>query len=371
MSLYSRLEARYPALKQLPVHHLKEHWLTFSFFLGFIADNFTLNRVDQLFDNLVLLFYVLLAMGSLLLLYAATAGKIPEQYVERVRTYTPLVTQYAFGGLLSGMLIFYGRSGAWFESWPYLLIILGVIAGNEMLKRRSERLIFSLTILFIGLFSYVVLVIPVVLGKMGAWIFVFSGLVALLIMYVFVRVLRLVVPNFIRANMRMVVFSIGVTYALLNGLYFANIIPPIPLSLKELGIYHNVERLANGDYALTYERGSWYEFFKDSDTTFHHHAGDTLYCFASVFAPARLSTEVYHRWEYYVPEDKEWRTHDRVSYSIDGGRNDGFRGYTAVENVRAGKWRCSVETARKQVLGREAFSVVNADVENGLVTELR
>ena len=48
MSFYARLVERYPAFGKLPVSELKRHWLTASFFLGFVVDSFTLNRVDQL-----------------------------------------------------------------------------------------------------------------------------------------------------------------------------------------------------------------------------------------------------------------------------------------------------------------------------------
>lgn len=371
MNVYERLCVWCPPLKRVPVHHIKRHWLTVSFFFGFIIDNITLNRVDQVFDNLVLASYLVLAMGSLILLYAATAGKVPERYEQYARAWAPLVTQFAFGGLLSGILIFYGRSGSWFASWPFLLMILSVIAGNELLKRRAQRLIFNITLLFIGLFLYIVLIVPVLMGKMGAWIFFFSGLLALGCIYAFVRVLARVIPNFLRANMRYLVFTVGAMYVGLNFLYFTNIIPPIPLSLKELGVYHDVVRLENGSYELTYEKGAWYQPFKDSDTTYHYQTGDTVFCFASVFAPTRLSTEIFHRWEYYVPADKEWRTHGRFSYPIGGGRDDGFRGYTKVENVSEGTWRCTVETERKQILGREVFDIQNGAPERGLVTELR
>lgn len=299
------------------------------------------------------------------------AGKVAEKYGLYLREWLPLVIQYAFGGLLSGMLIFYSRSGSWWASWPFLLIILTVMIGNERLTRRAQRLLLNLAMLFVGLFSYTVLIVPVLAGAMGAWVFLLSGVFALCLMYGFIRLLGCVVPNFMRANMRAALFVIGLSYATLNVLYFTNIIPPIPLSLKELGVYHSVVQLAGGDYAFTYEQGAWYEVFKDSDKTYHYQTGDTIYCFASVFAPMRLSTEVFHRWEYYVPEDHEWRTHGRFSYGIDGGRGEGFRGYTLVERVHEGKWRCTVETARKQVLGRETFEVVNGRVPRGLVTELR
>lgn len=369
--VYRRLCQRFPVLRRVPVAHLRRHWLTISFICGFITDLLLLNKVDDLIDNLILLFYMLLSMASLLLLYAGIAEKFSERWSLRARTYAPLAAQYAFGGILSGILIFYGRSGSWFVSWPFLVIVIAVIAGNELLTQRAQRLVFNVTILFLALFLYLVLLVPVLSGLMGAWIFVFSGLVALCVMWCFLRILRRIVPNFLRANMRNVVFAIGMVYVLLNGLYFTNVIPPIPLSLKELGVYHHVERLEDGHYAVTYERGAWYQPFKRSNSTYRYQTGDTVFCFASVFAPWRLSTEVFHRWEYYVPEDREWRTHGRFPYAISGGRDGGFRGYTFVRSVHEGTWRCTVETARKQILGRATFEIVEEAPRRGLVTELR
>lgn len=351
------LIARYTEkLPKAPIAHMKRHWLTISFLVGFIVDNITLNNVEQLFDNLVLLAYILLAMTSMCMLYAAAAGKLPEEWNFPVRRFAPLVLQYAFGGLLSGMLIFYGRSGAWGESWPFLILIISVIAGNELIKDRVGRFLFNISVLFVGLFSYVVLIIPVMTGYMGPIVFLGSGLVALIIIYGFIRILRLIIPNFIALQMRTIVFVLGVLYAGFNFLYFTNIIPPIPLSLKDVGIYHSVVKFEDGTYQLKYEDGPWWQPWKRSDHTFHP-TGGTAYCFASVFAPTRLATEIYHRWEYYDEAKGAWIEHARLSYAIAGGRDGGYRGYTLIQNYRDGKWRCSVETERGQVLGRETFSI--------------
>ncbi|MBX2866575.1 DUF2914 domain-containing protein [Candidatus Kaiserbacteria bacterium] len=347
----------------------KKHWLTIAFVLGFVVDNITLNRVDQLFDNFVLTSYVLLAMGSLLLLYAGAAEKLPERMALKARDYAPLVAQYAFGGLFSGMLIFYGRAGSWYESWPFLLVILAVIFGNEMIRERSQRLIFNLSVLFIGMFSYIVLLIPVILGKMGALIFIGSGFLALIIMYWYVKTLRRIVPKFIALHQRAIVFSIGFIFALFNILYFTNVIPPIPLSLKEIGIYHSVVKFETGEYRLTYQEPPWWAFLRDSDTEFHIDDGGNIFCFAAVFAPTRLSTEIYHQWQYYNPKTEEWEDYSRLSYSIAGGRDGGFRGYTLISNYQEGKWRCVVETGRGQVLGSTVFDVVPG-VSSNLVTRV-
>ena len=87
---------------------------------------------------------------------------------------------YVLPFMVSGMLIFYGRSGDWMTSAPFLLLILSVILGNELVQKRSDRLVYHVALYFIGLFSYTVLVLPIVFGAMGDLMFVLSGLVALI-----------------------------------------------------------------------------------------------------------------------------------------------------------------------------------------------
>ncbi len=336
----------------------REHFLTLAVISGFIVDSLSLTRVDQLFDNAILLMYVFLAMSSLLLLYAASAGRFNETWNARLRKFAPLVTQYAFGGLFSGMLIFYGRSGSWLVSWPFFVIILGVILANETIKDRVQRLLYNIGMLFVGLFSYVVLIVPVVVGKMGALVFIGSGILALIIMFLFVRALEAIVPRFIVLHKRALVFIIGIIFATFNFLYFANIIPPIPLSLKDAGIFHSVVRYPEEKtYELKYEKWEWWQFYKKSDDIFHPVAGGNAFCFAKVFAPTTIHTDIYHRWEYYNESTKEWENHFRMSYPIAGGSDEGYRGYTAIQSTKPGTWRCTVETERGQVLGREVFKI--------------
>jgi hypothetical protein len=298
-------------------------------------------------------------MVSIVLLYMGIAERFGERVNHVLKTKSPILMQYAFGGLLSGMLIFYGRSSSLGESWPFILVILGVIYGNETIKNRGQQLVYNLVIFFVGLFAYVVLVIPVLLGKMGPWIFVGSGVLALLIMYLFFTLLEKIIPHYIELQKRNVVFIIGLIYVTLNVLYFTNIIPPIPLSLKDVGIYHGVTHTPEGVYTVQYEKPKWWEWYRTSDNIFHYANSEHIYCFASVFAPARLSTKIYHRWEYYDETEGSWVEYGRFSYDIEGGRGEGYRGYTEIENYREGDWRCTVETERGQIIGREKFTVAS------------
>lgn len=341
------------------VPFVRHHFLTTMFLLGFVLDNLTLNRVDQAFDNFVLVTYVVLAMTVIVLHYAGIAERLTPRLNTFARNWAPALMQYAFGGLLSGMLIFYGRSSALFESWPYILMILLAILGNETIKNRDQRLVYNLAIFFIGLFSYVVLMVPVWTGKMGAGVFLGSGFLALVIMYWFFKLLVWAVPNFIELQKRAIVFSIGLIYVVFNIFYFANIIPPIPLSLTSLGIYHSVVKFDDGRYQLSYEAPPWWLPLRKANGTFHYTHGDNMFCYASVFAPTKLAITIYHKWEYYDAGEQKWVEHARLQYPIQGGRSDGFRGYTVIESVRAGKWRCTVETERGQALGRESITVVS------------
>jgi len=348
------------------IQKLKRWWLTIAFVGGFLVDIMTLGRVDQVFAMSVLLAHIVNAGVNLALLYAATAGRFPEVIRGFIMRYSALLVQFSFGSLLSGTLVFYGQSGSWSVSWPFLVLVLGVMIGNEIVHDRTQRLLLNLSIFFLGIFSYCVLFLPIFLKKMGAVVFVGSGVVALIVIFLYLRFLRLIIPHFVELHLRNIVFALGMIFATLNFLYFGNIIPPIPLSLKHIDMYHSVSKVEGG-YRLTYEKAPWYKFWREADTTFRRLKGEPVYCFASVFAPTAFSLEIVHVWEQYDETQGAWVQRARIPYSISGGSDRGYRGYSYLENVADGTWRCAVETARGQVLGRETFKVVTGNPEKALV----
>lgn len=338
---------------------IKKHWLTVGFLLGFISDSLLLNQVDNLIDNLILLFYVLLATISLLLFYIGVAERGPAFLAHFFHKYAPLAMQYSFGGLLSGMLIFYGRSGDWLASAPFLLLILAVIVGNEFVDKRSDRLLYQLALYFIGLFSYIVLVIPVITGKMGNWIFVGSGIAALVLVTLVVQILYRIIPHFMALNTSRIIVTIGFIYVGFNTLYFTNLIPPIPLSLTQLAVVQSVETVSGESalksYRVTYEEQPWYRRLLFTRPLLHP-TEESIACFARVYAPTKLSTTIYHRWE-YKDKNGDWQEQSRIGYGIAGTNQNGYGGYTRISNFFPGVWRCSVETEQGQVLGREVVTI--------------
>lgn len=338
----------------------RKHFLTISFIAGFATDLILLNHVEDVLDNIILLFYVSLATSSMIVLYSATAEKFGELWSQRFRLVAPMAIQYSFGGLLSGMLIFYGRSGDWLASWPFFAIIGTIIIANELVRNRSQRLIFNLVSYFIGLFSYIVLIVPVFTGNFGPTAFLLSGVAALGIVFLLIKILRKLVPVFIKINLRIVIFSILMTYIGMNTLYFANIIPPIPLSLKEITIAHSVVRIG-GTYELIYETTPRWQFWRRVHDTFHPSDTGQIVCFTRVFAPSRLTTEIYHVWE-FKNADGRWQEHFRLSYPVTAVGDRGYRGYTLISNFHDGEWRCKVITPWGQMIGQQRF-VVDSSVE--------
>ena len=339
-----------------------------AFLCGFVTDFLLLNRIDDTFDNAVLFFYVVLATASLVLFYSGVAELGPGWWVRLLTRFTPIAMQYAFGGLLSGMLIFYGRAGDFIAGAPFLALIIGVIVANEVVKKRSERLLYNISIYFIGIFSYCVLIVPVLLGKTGDWIFYGSGLLAVAITMFVIKLLKWVIPNFLTMQKRMLVFCVGCLYALFNTFYFFNFIPPIPLSLNELSIFQSVDRnQTTGIYTITKSTPNWYQKIPGWPLTFNPIAGGGAACFARVYAPTALKTNVVQRWE-YKDVNGDWQEKYKQAYPISGENKNGYRGFTVLSSVTPGLWRCSVENERGQVLGRKVFTVDTSSFPQNLVT---
>lgn len=339
---------------------VRRHWLTIAFLLGFVTDLILLNRVDDVVDNIILFFYLILAFASLVLFYVGVAERAGERMNHLLRTYAPLLIQYSFGGLLSGMFIFYGRSADWLVSWPILLLFVVVIILNEVVQKRAARLLYYLSTLYVGLFAYLVLVVPVFIGQMGPVVFVASGILSLAIIASYIKLLSKIIPRFITLQFRLLVFSILSIFSAYNILYFTNIIPPIPLSLIDVGIYHSVVRFDSGEYRLEYEPSPWWQFYREESSVFHPEPNSSVYCFSSVFAPTRIQTDIQHRWE-YKNQAGQWQEHARIPYPIHAVGSRGYRGYTLISRYTDGQWRCSVETTRGQVLGREYFTIDSSE----------
>lgn len=339
-----------------------------SFAAGFLWDSLTLSRIDLITDNLIILSYILLAGLMILLINLIDDKVITSKQLLEYRDWYPPALQFFFGGLFSSYVVFYFQSATLSKNWLFLLLLVGIFVGNELIRDRLSNMRLQFAIYFLAAFSFFIFSIPILFKTMNTIIFLFSGLLSLIFVAAIAWAIYRLAPGKTFLQLKRIMATISALYILLNIFYFLEWIPPVPLSLKEAGIYHHVSR--QGDvYTLRFEEGTWYNFWKSSDRVFHYSDGDTVFCFASVFAPTRLDKGVVHQWQKFDLHKDDWQTSDRLSYKITGGRDGGYRGYTFKKNITPGRWRVNVTTDDGHLLGRISFVIDSSDsISAGLKT---
>ena len=113
-----------------------------------------------------------------------------------------------------------------------------------------------------------------------------------------------------------------------------------------------------GKWVLHYQQPKWYQVFKTDDNEFYYNEGDSVYCYAAVFAPTNLNQKIYHEWQLYSTNKSEWLSSDKLGYELKGGREGGYRGYTLKKNIKPGEWRVKIVTEDNLLLGTISFKII-------------
>jgi len=339
-----------------------------SLFGGFAFDAITLKRVDMFWENFwVIVHLAIVGICIILINVRENKGANPKEPVG-FHFWLVNILQFFFGGLLSTFLVFYFRSGTIAASWPFFIILAAAFIANESFKNHFMRLTFQVSLFFLSLYAFAIYIVPVLLHSINAFIFILSGVASLIVLWLFLLILRLVAREKFTKSRIPLALSIITLVAGINVLYFYNLIPPIPLSLKDSGIYHSLTVNAPGRYTVTSDDQGPFGFFKLADDV-HLAPGAPLYAYSAIFSPDSFSTTIIHEWQEYDPVTKAWVTKGRVNLPVMGGRDGGFRTFSMEENIEAGKWRVNVLTTRGAVIGRISFNVIPASGnESPLIT---
>lgn len=330
------------------------------FFLGGVVwDALTLRRIDALVDNLLLLGY-LLALGGLITVAALVEhGRKPRPRLARLAGWLPLGIQFLMGALFSAYVVYYSQSASLSETAVFLGVLVVLLVANEFIHHRVAHLYLLVGLYFLCVFSFCIFFVPVALRAMTYWTFLGGGVLSVALVGLLVRFWH---RQGVFQKTRQYVAAMGIVgglFAGLNVFYVQNWIPPVPLALREGGVFHHVER-AGGAYRLSYAAPPFWKPWVRSDAVFHYRAGEPAYCFAAVFAPTQLRKGILHEWQHYDAAAGLWRTTDRIPYRVVGGRDGGYRGYTLKRRLRPGRWRVQVKTDDGRLLGRLVFHAVPA-----------
>lgn len=306
--------------------HRHEHAVPPLLFFGGVSwDALTLQHIGALVDNLILGIYLLLLGGFVVLAIRTRSGRPLPEPLQKLGTWAPSAIQFLAGGLFSAYVIYTTRSASFSDASLFLLVLVVVLVGNEIIWNRQWSPHVLIGVYFLAVCCYFIFLLPALLGEMGFGVFLISGLISAGVVTGLVLYLG-------RAEVFEGTWSFAGALATVCGLfglviifYLNHWIPPVPLALRHGGVYDEVHR-TEGAFVLTYEKPPWYRPWRNDEEPVHYAPGDTVYCFAAVYAPTTIETDIYHRWQYYDPQRDTWVDTDRIGYELVGGRRNGYRG---------------------------------------------
>jgi hypothetical protein len=199
-------------------------------------------------------------------------------------------------------------------------------------------------------------VVPIALRSIGLWVFLLSMLAGCVPLAAAAAWIRRKAPELYPRARREILVPLGGVLVGFLAFYLFRLIPPVPLSIPFIGVYHGVERAAEG-YRLTHERPAW-RIWHNGDQWFAAQPGDRIYVYFRVFSPANFSDQVLLRW--YRKGEQRWALQDTIPIRITGGREAGFRGYGVKTNYQPGEWKVQVETTDGREIGRVYFELETA-----------
>jgi hypothetical protein len=263
------------------------------------------------------------------------------------------ILSFFLGTLLNVYTVFFFKSSSLLVSFSFMLVLIALLVLNEFGPLKRLGVAFRFALLSVCGLSFCATVVPMVFGRVSMMIFLLSmaaGCVPMLALAAWIR--RRAPERYPAARQQMLV-PFGLMLIMFLGAYLLRVIPPVPLSIPFIGVYHSVERSRDA-YQLSHERPAW-AFWRNGDQKFRAQPGDRLFVFFRIFSPASFADEVSLHW--FRREERGWALQDTIPIKIVGGRAEGFRGYGVKSKYPPGEWKVQVETMDGREIGRVYFDV--------------
>lgn len=369
----SKLNRGYHRLQDFRRQHAKAEIAVF-FAAGMLFDILTLSRIDDVATLVQQAVYLVLLGGLMTLDERYLAGlAAPPRWLARVWRFSEDVIHFLFGSLLSSFTIFYLKSSSGLAALLFMSFLGTLLVANELPRFRERGPVVRFALLSLCVTSYLALLLPILLGFIRKWMFVAAVALACAAIAWFVRALSRWTGDVASVRRRVAMPALGVQAVLVLA-YFAGAIPPVPLSVQFIGIYHEVvppaaqaaieggaPAAAGRTYELRHQR-PWWKPWQHGDQDFAARPGDVVYCFARVFAPRGFRDAIYVRWLWQGREG--WLDRGRAQLGISGGRGHGFRAFATKKNYQPGHWRVEIETEDGRDIGVIHFELFE-DLSSG------
>jgi hypothetical protein len=330
--------------------------LSVGFFAaGFLFDIVTLGRIDSWLTIGQQAAYLVLVTAMLVQMLKAegqpapdlsAAAKLKRWYHE----YRNPAVHFLLGALLSAYTLFFFKSSSLLVSFGFLLVLALLLVANELPRFKALGLPFKFALLGLCWLAYFAYVLPVLIGQTGLFVFLASMAVGCVPLF-------LAALGLSREKKQRVFLPLGAMLIVFLGFYLFRLIPPVPLSIPFMGVYHGVERTEAG-YQLSHQRPFW-RVWHNGDQWFYAQPGDRVHVYFRIFSPSRFQDQVQMRW-YLDDPARGWTLQDTIPIKIVGGREQGFRGYGAKTKYQPGSWKVQIETTDEREIGRIYFKLESA-----------
>lgn len=332
------------------------------FFFGFIFDSFTLGRIDDLSNILVLGLYliILLTLTHLKPLW----GDRKNKFLLKLNEYSPEISQFLMGSLLSAFTLFFFKSSSLSSSFFFMLFIVLILFLNELNFLGKFKVYFKDGVVQLCLTFYLILFVPTVIGRVHFLLFTLSLILSLLCAYIIdTKILKRI--RFF--DMRLTLIQLGL-FSFLSSLYFFKLIPPVPLSVTYIGVFKDIKKIETPKlHYLASTTKPWWRFWEKGNQYFRWTQGEKVFVFAKIFAPRGFTETLTMEWS-WLDKNKEWQVSDRVPLDLRGGRGKGFRGYSYKQNLSPNLYRVRILTHEDHELGRISINIIEEEDKRELKT---
>jgi hypothetical protein len=319
------------------------------FFLGFCFDLLLLRSIDSV--------PMLIHQGSYVVLLAVlivfdhhycVTKTLPKGWRGGLLARRGWIIHFLFGSLFNAFFVFYFRASvvsslSFFIFIPLLAVVLAL---NELPLFRNLGPLMRMALWSFTCTSFWAYLLPLLFGFLSTWLFVLAAFLSTIsvwgLWYFSLHLTDDLKWNFWRA----VAPSIAVQLLLLL-LYFSGLVPPVPLSLKWIGVYHEV-RKADGTELLFIRDG--FRFWEHGAQTFLARPQDKLNVWMRIFAPKRFRDDIYVAWNHKNVQ-AQWIQTDYIRLQLRHSGQRGWTGHTYKANHVPGEWKVEVLTADRRLLG--------------------
>ncbi len=353
---------------QLSYLHYRHKVSPVLFLASFVIDLWLIEQPDSIETILFILSYFSLTLVLFLCLAVAAnrdmdiEGK--KKWSTSIKIFLEIFLQFTFGALASALFVLYFKGADFIASLPFLFILAGFLIGNEFAQKHTSRLEARfISIIFLS-YTFLLYIVPLMNGKLGNSSFIISTSASFILSIFILLSIKRISPILFAHTKKVLISSIAILFVGVPALIFLDIIPPLPLMLREGTVAHSVTKVEGVGYTLSTEAIPTYKNLGIPfvSPVYHIEQGGELSFFTAIYTPIQIKTDIIHIWKWYDPEIRDYVERSKIILHVSGGRDDGFRTYSTITDPEPGLWSVTAELGTGQILGHRKFVVKRGSV---------